>query len=85
MQITLTQPSGAPNFCFEVIGNDGSCEFIQSDWEYPATASRFGFIPCKCGATDGTVDCSHRTATEMISAAYDYLVEHVGETVESYD
>lgn len=85
MTITLTQPSDAPNFCFEVLGGDGSSEFIQTDWEYPSTASRFGFVPCECGQTDGTVDCEHKTATQMISAAYDYLVEHEGETVESCD
>lgn len=85
--LTLTQPSNAPNFCFEVIQAASKDQpedslFIQSDWDYPGTASTFGFIPCECGFTDGTVDCAHKTATEMISAAYDYLVEHVGESVE---
>jgi len=80
--ITLTQPSSAPNFCFEVVASNGQSDFIQSDWDYPSTASLFGFVPCDCGSTDGTVDCKHKTATQMISAAYDYLVDHVGETVD---
>jgi hypothetical protein len=48
---------------------------IQSDWDFPGTAAEFGFTPCECGATDGTVDCSHKTATAMMSAAYDYLCQ----------
>lgn len=48
---------------------------IQSDWDYPGVASALGFVPCECGATDGTIDCPHKTAAEMIGAAYDYLEE----------
>ena len=81
--IALTQPTNAPNFCFEVVGDNGTSDFIQLDWNYPFTASRFGFVPCECGATDGTVDCEHKTATQMISEAYDFLVDHVGETVDA--
>jgi hypothetical protein len=55
---------------------------FQSDWDFPGLASNFGYVPCKCGATDGTVNCTHKTATEMISAAYDFLSEHVGESIE---
>lgn len=54
---------------------------VQSDWSYPALASLFGFVPCECGMTDGTVDCEHKTATEMISAAVDFLDAHDGATV----
>ena len=58
---------------------------VQTDFDFPALASRLGFVPCDCGATDGTVDCEHRTASEMISAAYDYLVEHAGEESAELD
>lgn len=51
---------------------------IQSDWDYPGVASRTGFVPCDCGATDGTVDCAHHTAFDMISAAYDWLEQRDG-------
>jgi len=46
---------------------------VQSDWDYPGTASSFGWSPCDCGYTDGTVNCDHKTATQMITDAYDYL------------
>lgn len=46
---------------------------IQSDWDFPGVASRTGFVPCECGCTDGTVDCEHHTAGDMIAAAYDWL------------
>lgn len=47
---------------------------IQTDWDYPGIASSFGWCPCKkCGDTDGTVDCAHRTASEMIQEAREYL------------
>ena len=49
---------------------------IQTDWDFPGVATHIGFEPCECGATDGTIDCEHRTAAEMISAAYDFLEEH---------
>lgn len=51
----------------------GDSVLVQSDWDYPGVASRTGFVPCECGATDGTVDCPHRTASDMISAAYGWL------------
>jgi hypothetical protein len=55
---------------------------IETDWNFPGTASNFGFVPCDCGATDGTVDCPHKTASEMISAAQDFLDEHDGDIVD---
>lgn len=51
---------------------------VQTDWDFPGVASRTGFIPCDCGGTDGTVDCPHHTASDMISAAYDWLRERDG-------
>jgi hypothetical protein len=46
---------------------------IQTDWDYPGTASSFGWSPCDCGSTDGTVDCAHKTASQMIAEAGEYL------------
>lgn len=51
---------------------------IQTDWDFPGVASTFGWSPCSCGATDGTVDCDHRTADEMITDARAFLRERVG-------
>jgi hypothetical protein len=61
----------------------GSERFCQTDWEFPSLAGVFGFVPCECGATDGTVDCKHKTASDMISAAIDFLDEHEGEEIET--
>lgn len=58
---------------------------IQSDWDWPEVASRTGYVPCECGATDGTVDCAHRTASDMISAAYDWACEHAGQSYPDLD
>jgi len=80
MKVTLTRPHTG---CFELVASDGQTLFIQSDWDYPSIASNFGFVPCdRCNATDGTVNCKHRTASEMISAAYDFLVEHQDQTFD---
>lgn len=82
MRVRLNQCS--PNFCFELIDVETgeSVEFVQSDWDYPGLASMFGYVPCDCGATDGTVDCVHKTASEMISEAYDWLADHDGEETD---
>jgi hypothetical protein len=55
---------------------------IQTDWEWPSVAANLGFVPCECGRTDGTVPCAHKTASEMISAAYEFLDAHIGETFD---
>ena len=55
---------------------------VCTDWDYPGVASTFGWAPCDCGFTDGTVDCEHKTASEMIYEAGEYLDEHIGDVVE---
>ncbi len=65
--------------------DDANTVLVQSDWDFPGVASSCGFQPCECGATDGTVDCEHKTASEMISAAYDWLSEHDGESFDALD
>jgi hypothetical protein len=67
---------------FVLCADDGRELVIQTDWDYPGVASTFGWSPCPCDQTDGTVDCDHRSASEMIAEAYDFLTEHVGDEVE---
>ena len=62
--------------------DDGRDVLVDIDWDYPGLASTFGWCPCDCGATDGTVDCDHRTAGDMITEAAQYLDDHIDETVE---
>ena len=65
-----------------LLADDGCDILIQTDWDYPGVASTFGWCPCDCGETDGTVDCPHRTASDMISEAGEYLDDHIGNTVD---
>ena len=56
---------------------------VQTDWDFPGLASAFGWVPCrKCRFTDGTIDCAHQTAGEIIEEAREFLDEHIGETAE---
>jgi len=88
VKVILEQaPEGAPNFCFGLYDADsGEClEFVQSDWDYVGLASSLGWRPCECGATDGTVDCTHRTVSEMLTEAFDYLAERDGQAFDLSD
>jgi hypothetical protein len=84
----LIRPNNAPNFCFEAVEADRrkkrpeSLLFIQTDWDYAGLASMFGWVPCECGFTDGTVDCQHRKVGDMLAEAFDYLCEYEGEIIQ---
>ncbi len=62
--------------------DDERTVLVSTDWDFPGLAGNLGFVPCECGATDGTVDCPHKTAGEMIEAAQDFLRDHLGEAFE---
>jgi hypothetical protein len=81
--ISLYEAQGTGGNAFILVDNDtGDEQIVQTDWEFPGLASTFGWVPCKkCRATDGTVDCKHKTASQMISEAYDYLMAHQGKQV----
>jgi hypothetical protein len=80
-------PEGAPNFCFGFYDAEtGEClDFIQSDWDWAGMASTLGWCPCECGCTDGTVPCAHRTTSEMLASAFDYLAERDRQVFELSD
>ena len=65
-----------------IVNDDGADLLVQTDWDYPGLASSFGFVPCECGETDGTVNCAHKTATEMIDDAARFLDDNLGKRVE---
>lgn len=69
----VCQVTGAPGHRDWDTRDDDRTVLVQTDWDFPGLAASFGFVPCDCGATDGTVDCLHKTATEMITEAIDYL------------
>ena len=67
---------------FLVVCEDGRDLLVANDYDFAGLASTFGWSPCPCGETDGTVDCRHRTADEMIAEARDFLRERLGETTD---
>ena len=76
-------PIGKQVPCGYLLRSDtGKDMAIQDDWNFPGVASAFGFVACECGETDGTVDCAHKTADDMIQAAAEWLDAHEGEWVE---
>ena len=80
---TITLESGQFGWDYLLVNDEtGEDVLIQTDWDYPGVASSFGFVPCDCGETDGTVDCSHKTASDMIQSAAAYLDENIGESVD---
>ena len=46
---------------------------LQTDSDYPGAAMQWGWRPCDCGKTDGTVDCPHMTASDMSADACRFL------------
>jgi hypothetical protein len=55
---------------------------ITLDFDFPMLAELFGFQPCKCGETDGSVDCSHKTATQMIQESKEILDKNLDRAVD---
>ena len=81
MEISI-EPGPYGTYILYNVGNERETILIQSDYDFPGVASAFGFVPCRCGATDGTIDCPHKTASAMISAARDWLDNNEGKIVD---
>lgn len=75
MKITLREGDFGT---FLLAAEDGRDLFVQANWDYPGLASTFGWSPCLCGETDGTIDCPHRTAGDMIADALARLRDNNG-------
>jgi len=72
-----------PHGTWQVIAPNGESRLFQSDWDWPGLAIHLGWVPChQCRETDGTMDCEHRTASEMIQAANRYLAVREGDEFE---
>jgi hypothetical protein len=65
---------------YSLVSDAGWEQPIQTDVDIAVAAHFFGWVPCECDLTDGTVDCDHRTASQMIGEAKEYLAAHVGES-----
>jgi hypothetical protein len=81
MKVTLRE---GPYGSFILQGEPEDELLIQQDWDIPPTASLFGWTPCACGRTDGTIDCNHRSVTEMISDARSFLEACVGQSTDLF-
>ena len=79
MKITLLEGDFG-TFC--LVADNGKSVLVQTDFDFPGVASTFGWSACSCGLTDGTVDCDHRTAGEMIADAHDFLRAHAGDKTD---
>lgn len=79
--MTITLWDG-PYRSFLLVADSGASRLVQWDWDFPLVAGAFGWEPCSCGSTDGTIDCEHRTVRDMIWDAYEYLASRIGETIE---
>ena len=53
----------------------------EADYDLPRLAELLGasHVICPCKATDGSIDCEHRTAAEMIAAAGRWIWDTAGE------
>ena len=64
-------------------------ELVQTDWNFPATARRFGWTMraqgerCAHAGTDGTIDCPEcgKTASQFIHAARNWIDAHDGKGI----
>jgi len=79
MTITLQE---ADFGTFLLVAGRRRTRLVWLDWDFPSLAATFGWMPCPCGETDGTIDCRHRTVRQMISEAREFLLAHHGDTVD---
>jgi hypothetical protein len=94
MNIRLTKPKGTPGFILVAVGPDekptGLTLLVQTDWDYPALASDFGWnirevqfdgtTGCDHSGSDGTVRCPNcsLTADAFIESARNFLLDSIG-------
>jgi len=83
-KITIEKSPNAPCcFLIQQVGTNKSI-LIQSDWDCPGIAQLFGWVPCSiCDYTDGTIDCEHKKASDMIAEAKEVILENL--SVETED
>jgi hypothetical protein len=75
----VTLHKGKFGWDYVIEAQDGRTILIQNDYDYPVIASHLGYLPCPCGETDGTIDCKHKNAVDMIYSAQLFLDDHLEE------
>lgn len=62
----------------------GAEKYYQVDYDFPGLAGLFGWVPCgECNLTDGTVNCEHKRAGDMIGEAAAFLDDEPSGEVDS--
>lgn len=84
LRITLdSNPSDAP-CCVKIIASDGRDLLIQTDWDFPAIASCFGWSPQRLqvateqGEEFSSVDCTHPNTDGTVDC------KHCGATASQF-
>lgn len=83
--ITLCQ--GDAPLTYALTHSDGRKIDIKTDWQWPCIASLMGWHPCsQCLATcrddsDGTIDCTAKTALDHILNAFVFLDCNIGKRI----
>ena len=79
----ITLEAGQFGWDFIIRKDDNQSVLIQTDWDYPSVAQSFGWSGlCRCGFSDGTIDCVDATASQHIAAARAWLDANIGATAE---
>jgi hypothetical protein len=93
VNITLdANPSANPG-CLKIVADDGRDLLAQTDWEWPAIATTFGWSvssvehngqECTHDGTDGTIQCQECGCQpgDFIKAARQWLDDNDGATAE---
>jgi hypothetical protein len=86
MKITLEEGDYGT---YLLVAEDGRDLLIQTDYDFPAVASNFGWrvegvlgeTECQHASTDGTIDCADcgMRASSFIEDAATFLDEHIGD------
>lgn len=66
----------------EVFPPEGESVLLQSDWDQTAFASLIGGGLCKCGSSDGTVQCDCGTVDQHMAHAQRWLESNEGDEFE---
>ena len=79
----LYSKSGMPQFGVYLMGHAGDDLRVNRIGRKGEHVKRPALVPVLVGETDGTVDCDHKTAGEMIADARDFLTAHAGDTTDA--
>lgn len=82
MKLTLQGPDDEG--CFFLADDQGrDWRLVARYKDHAFGAALFGWEACEECETDGTADCPHRTAKEMLAEAREVLLDHIGDDIEA--